>query len=797
MRLKGNRKRMGMATTSFMKKPATVYFVFAAMAMNGIGFAFVAPSVSPEKIAARYDVIIAGAGTGGCGAAIQAARMGVSVLLLDETDYIGGQMNAAAVTSMDEGGTSVRERGIYRELVERIEDHYGKLGINAETAYWHGHIGVEPRIGRQILHDMLEDAKGKGVLDVALRSQVIRVLKEGDRVTGAEIEVITPEGRRTRTVNSSFLVDATEWGDVLPLTGARYRAGNTTSDAIDPKQRIQDITWAAVVRKYPNGVPDPLKMKQAPPGYDAKLETYFKSTLVDGNDMGLPGRTRPWTWFKFIGYRGMPDSKMPPQSEITRTHLNFNNDYPSSVLHLENRTERVAMERKAILKTLQLLYYIQTTLGKSDWGVADDEGYDTAFNRAQMDAWIKEQPELEPFRAILYQFPVMAYARESRRMFGTYTLKAADIERIKSRPVLFPDSIAVGDYAVDLHGSMTPKYLELEFDREEDIPQHGAFTTGPFAIPYVSLIPEKIDGLLAAEKNFSQSRLGNGATRLQPHTMLIGQAVGATAALAVKYQVQPRKLDPAVVQAVLLDAGDILYYPPVKDLSSESPEWNAVQMVAVHGILMPKDGYFGPKEPLSAEQWKELQEKWGGAASAKEMISRADLAGFLAAAGKTAKVEVKFGGSDEEKALPVTRSEAAQVIADFLKLKGLAVTTGASQSLEWSRLRPASEPTPNGSLALKKSLKRLLAAGIISSDGYWIKNAFEKEPCDGKLVKVVIERAAEKLAPGDSRPAADVLVEKRVITSADYWKAHAKEGENCLGQHVQQLLRGIDRRLVR
>ena len=59
-------------------------------------------------------------------------RMGTSVLLLEETDWIGGQMNAAAVTSMDEGGVLVRERGIYREFCQRVEAHYGRLGKSAE-----------------------------------------------------------------------------------------------------------------------------------------------------------------------------------------------------------------------------------------------------------------------------------------------------------------------------------------------------------------------------------------------------------------------------------------------------------------------------------------------------------------------------------------------------------------------------------------------------------------------------------------------------------------------------------------
>ena len=194
---------------------------------------FVPPTLAAEKWAPEYDVVIAGAGTGGCGAAIQAARMGAKVLLLDETDYIGGQMNAAAVTSMDEGGTSVRERGLYKELVERIEAHYAKSGVNAETAYWFGHIGVEPRIGREILHQMLTEAK----VDLSLRSAVVKVSKAGDRGSGAEIEVVRDSGKTTKAVKSKFLVDATEWGDVLPLAGARYRAGNLTSDQIKPDSK--------------------------------------------------------------------------------------------------------------------------------------------------------------------------------------------------------------------------------------------------------------------------------------------------------------------------------------------------------------------------------------------------------------------------------------------------------------------------------------------------------------------------------------------------------------------------------
>lgn len=524
-----------------------------------------------------YDIVIAGAGTGGCGAAVQAARMGRSVLLIEETDWVGGQMNAAAVTSMDEGLAIARERGLYRELCGLIKSYYDPLGINSETAYQHRHPCVEPRVGQQLLLKMLSEARGAaGRLDLVLRSKVTRTIKTGQRIEGIEVS----DGAGTRSIRSRILIDATEWGDVIPLTGARYRSGMTTSDNLDGTKAIQDLTWTAVVKQYPAGVPEALRLTSPPPGY-ATLGKLFQKALQTGkaDDFNPPIKGHPWHWNWFIGYRGMPDSSRGPQGRIiTRTHLNFSNDFHASVADLEDPAHRRSTLDDAITKTLSLAYHLQTALGKSDWAVADDEGYDTPYNRAQMDALIARRPELAPYKASLYHFPVMAYARESRRIIGLHTLTAREIERKPGQPIQFPHTVALGDYAVDLHGSMKPDLLEKGLDRAEDIPhKFGERGLGPFAIPFESFIPETIDGFLPAEKNFSQSRMANGATRLQPHTLNMGQAVGAIAALSVENGVQPRALDPLLVQRVLIDAGCTLAIKPSKARWG-TPEWKAYQL---------------------------------------------------------------------------------------------------------------------------------------------------------------------------------------------------------------------------
>ena len=124
---------------------------------------FVPPAADPATLRPAYDVVVAGAGTGGIGAAIQAARLGASVLLLEETDWVGGQMLAAAVSAIDEGGAGnlVRERGLYQELVRRIEAHYAPLGLDPLLGGRVTNLRVEPRVGRRLVHAMQEEA-GRG-----------------------------------------------------------------------------------------------------------------------------------------------------------------------------------------------------------------------------------------------------------------------------------------------------------------------------------------------------------------------------------------------------------------------------------------------------------------------------------------------------------------------------------------------------------------------------------------------------------------------------------------------------------
>ena len=544
-----------------------------------------------EQVADDYDVIIAGAGTGGSAAAVQAARMGARVLLLEETDWIGGQMSCAGVTSMDEDSVwmkfPVRERGFYREFQESMVVHYQTLDKDPFVAYY-GYPdqlegGYEPKVTRAVLYGFIKETRDRrAVLDLSLRTRVVQVKKQGDTVTGVTVELANTEGTTRKDITCKVLIDATEYGDVIPLTGARYRVGNSTSDKLDPAALVQDHTWTAVVREYPGGVPEHLQIKEPPPGYDEGAAKRYKNyaqhgiMLWGGAGRGIKG---PRNWRVYFAWRGMADSDSTltgERSSQRHTQCGFNggNDYPVTAATIEDTAQRRIDERDGIYRTLGALYYFQHELGVN-WSLAEDEGYATDYSRAKMKS-LELRPDLEVLAAHLPQQP---YVRECRRIIGIQTLVANDLTRFQQAKH-FSSSVAMGDYFMDLDHGNTAHAIEPDLDSGE--PPRGG---GPFQVPFEVFIPEKIDGFVPAEKNFSQSRIANGATRLQPITMLTGQAAGTIAALAVKHGVQPRALKPMQVQLALLESGCTLIQRWYADVPWGTELWRATQLLSLYQIL--------------------------------------------------------------------------------------------------------------------------------------------------------------------------------------------------------------------
>ncbi len=127
--------------------------------------------------------------------------------------------------------------------------------------------------------------------------------------------------------------------------------------------------------------------------------------------------------------------------------------------------------------------------------------------------------------------------RETRRLEGVGTLTGDDLREARS----FDDSIALGCWPIDVHPT------------EKTVGTHAMYVPEPFEIPYSILVPESLDGLLAAGRCVSADREALGSIRVGATCAAMGHAAGAAAALAAAGDVRPRDVDVAKVQAELRD----------------------------------------------------------------------------------------------------------------------------------------------------------------------------------------------------------------------------------------------------
>ncbi len=560
----------------------------------------------------RYDVAVIGAGSGGCSAAIQAARMGMSVALVEESDWIGGQMTGAAVSTMDDK-TKTRT-GIYLEFITKVREYYSARNTNYNICYWGSDtIAFEPWVGQMILKDMLGQA---GPIDIILKAKLLSAKVADNTIRSVNVQV---DGKNIN-VSARVFIDATECGDLIALSGAMYRAGNSVSPNIDKNAIIQDITYPAVIKRYREGLPPELKVQGPPPRYTDYLFEFRMTIRKNGNTW--PGQY-PFSPVVHNAYRAIPDpsnsafidgGKPDTWPKISKTAINWANDYPGksgsipglSVEFLESPNFRALATKEAMLKTLAFLYYLQTELGLSDWSVDNRQGYGGWFSTD----WANWAEIPERYHPILSHFPPFPYLRESRRIVGIKTMTVDDIirdEKLGRTLVSKPHSLALGEYPIDIHGNNDSIYLETDLgETREKIPNDWEGEGGLFQIPFEIFVPEKMDGLVAAEKNISVSRVVNGSTRLQPVTMLTGQAAGAIAALAVTEKVQPRRLRPIAVQSELWRAKCRLSLFDFEDVPNYSPSWAGVEAAMLYGFMDPlSERFFGVYDEM---HWVEVRD---------------------------------------------------------------------------------------------------------------------------------------------------------------------------------------------
>jgi hypothetical protein len=565
----------------------------------------------------HVDVLVVGGGASGITAGIQAARLNVKTLVVEETTWLGGMLSAAGVSATD--GNHLLPSGLWGEFRERIYAHYG--GPSKVATGWVSNTHFEPHVANQIWKEMASAEKSLQIIhQYQFRSAIVQ---KGSHISGARF--INLQNESQLVVYAKQVIDATELGDVMASAGVPFDVGMeasaTTGENVQvpaTNDIIQDLTYVAILKDYGRGVDCTIAK---PAGYDP---TEFDASCLDFYQDST--RIKPGVdCAKMITYAKLPGNKYM---------LNWPGHGNDIYLNLINLTpaERAKELVKAKQQTLRYIYFLQHQLGYKNLGLADDE-FPTSDRLA-----------------------LIPYNREGRRLKGVIRFKVQDISKPFDQEFpLYRTGIAVGDYPIDHHHRKNP-----------DAPQHLGFYPIPsFSIPLGALLPVSHSGLVVAEKGISVSNVVNGTTRLQPCVLLIGQAAGVLAALAVQNKKSDaRQISVREVQSILLQQN--AYLMPYADVNLSTPGFYSIQRIGACGFLRGKGQpnawanrtWFEPDSTITVYQFlsqlpafmpvNNQLSKWLESAKSEGLLSVGRAVEFIEGIKKSTRKNTSVNSSNEQ-----------------------------------------------------------------------------------------------------------------------------------------------------
>ena len=557
------------------------------------------------------DILIVGGGTGGVAAALAAARRGRTVHMLEETDWIGGQLTAQGVCALDEhehieafGGTAS-----YYELRNALRDHYRTFANDAGNAphfnpgnCWVTRVAFEPRVAVDAMMGLLRPHIESGRLTIHLRSKAAAVEVEGDRI--ASVTAVGLESRRAVQFRASLVLDATELGDLLPLAGVEHRVGAETiaetgephaqPDAVKP-HCVQSFTYTLGLERRPVGerhvIQQPKRYQHFRASQPYSLTIEVHGGEIYGEESGrlaykvfdaMPG-TKGGLWT----YRRLVDAnQFRSQYPRDLTMINWpGNDYREARITEGDAWANAAALQDAKRASLGFLYWLQT------------EAPATGDRKGAPE--LRLEPAIMGTSDGLCKYP---YIRECRRIRALETIVEQDVSadfQQGPRAAHFEDSVGLGWYPIDIHRA-----------GPDDV--GTSCRTKPFQIPLGALIPIRVQNLIAANKNIGTTHITNGCYRLHPIEWNIGEAAGALAAFSLDHATLPAAIASHAqlrsrFQASLLGEGVPLAW--TIDVGPDHPAFTAAQQLHMSQVsARTGDLEFKPDAPVSAREWRD----WGG-----------------------------------------------------------------------------------------------------------------------------------------------------------------------------------------
>ena len=444
------------------------------------------------------DVLVVGGGPAGVTAAIAAAREGADVLLIEQGGFCGGMATRGLVgpfmTCYDAEGKEMIIRGLFEEIVDRMVER----GFAIHPSQVMGGTAYTSWI--KIGHDHVTPFEAEGlklVLDEMLTEAGVRVLYHTDFLE----PIVEGNSVKGGLFHSKSGVGAASAKVVIDATGdgdVAFRAGASYEMGNEELGLIQPATMFFRISGVDSAA--------AEADIQANLHNFYRKDGVNYRSfhwrVSEAKENGDWSLKRVsIGL-----FKMPKDDEWcvnTSRIMGVDSTDAESVTNAEIEGRRQADEIFRFLK--------------------------------------KYVPGCE--RATIKSTASHLGIRESRHILGEYRLRADDLLAAK----VPEDRIFVAANSVDVHGRFGPTSNEY-------VPIEGSY----YGVPYRSLLPKELDGLLLAGRCVSADSTAAGAIRVMPPCMAMGQAAGIAAAMAAEQGVSVKKIDISELQKRLTKRGAYL-----------------------------------------------------------------------------------------------------------------------------------------------------------------------------------------------------------------------------------------------
>lgn len=545
-------------------------------------------SVAPV-IASDADVVVVGGTPGGIATAVSAARNGQKVVLVAARDHVGGMMTSGLGKSDIENRAMIG--GLFREMITRVHDHYVRQwGADHENVrlcrdgYYY-----EPSVAEAVLNEMLSEESS---ITVMTGWQLQQASVTDDRLHAATF--IRRGTSESRTINAPVFVDATYEGDLIALSGARFRVGREARQEFnEPHAGVvyfdyqQKEFLSGTTGKGDDALPawtyrlclttDPenaVPLTEPPPQYNRANYTAYFDDLAAGR-LDAPKKYKPGRGYNPAHFGTLVRALSVTEIPGGKTDVNINPRPLAFPFPEENRGYLDNFERREQIETR----HRNLTLGLL-WFLQNDPEVPEEHRRLARELHLPKDEFTDNGH-----FPFQLYIREGRRLVGEYVMTEHDITGDGTPGGIrrHDDCIAIGEFPIDsfpCHKQQPGDSVVLEgyLGMLDHI-------TRPYQIPYRIMIPERIDGLIVPVAA-STTHVAYSSVRMEPTWMALGQAAGVAAALANETEQPLRSVPVPELQQRLQAQGQVLDHDKAQE---PHPELNPKSPVMLKADWVPED----------------------------------------------------------------------------------------------------------------------------------------------------------------------------------------------------------------